>query len=319
MILFNLLIFAIGAVVLWFAAGLVISGVNRFSRSVRISKFATSFLLLGLLTSIGEISVGINSILDKKPEIFVGNLIGGSFVILLFIVPILAIFGRGITLGQYLQPKKLSFFLVLIVAPSFLILDGYVSRYDGLLLILLYGLFFNLFQKSEKLLEKPDLKQMNVPQTEYNLAKIVIGAILIFLASKILVDKTIYFASILEIPPFMISILILSIGTNLPELIIAANSIKNKQKSIAFGDYIGSAATNSLLFGTLVLIYGPFEVASNGFDFTLFILLLGYICFFSFAHSRKHLSLMQGVVLIVIYLFFFLVQTTEIFLASPKI
>mgnify|MGYP001561051353 CR=1 FL=1 len=319
MFLINLFLFAVGCVVLWFSSSLVVSGVERFSRSVRISSFVTSFLLLGVLTSLGEISVGINSILDKRPEIFVGDLIGGSFVIVTLIIPILAIFGRGLTLSQHLQPKKLSFFLVLVVAPPLLILDGFVSRYDGLLLILFYAVFFNLFQKSEKIWETVDLKKLEDGKTEINLAKIIAGAVLIFLASKILVDKTIYFADLLRIPSFLISILFLSIGTNLPEMVIAARAIKSNHKSIALGDYVGSAATNSLLFGVLILVHGPFEIATGVFNATLFILLLGYILFFSFAHSRKHLSLIQGVVLLLIYVLFLMIQTTEIFLVSPKI
>ena len=319
MLLINVLLFAVACAVLWYASSLVVNGVERFARSVRISSFVTSFLLLGVLTSLGEISVGVNSILDKRPDIFVGDLIGGSFVIVTLIIPILAIFGRGVTLGQHLQPKKLSFFLVLIVAPSFLILDGFVSRYDGLLLILLYAVFFNLFQKSEKIWEAADLNKLEDGKTKFNLAKIIAGAVLIFLASKILVDKTIYFADLLRIPSFLISILFLSIGTNLPELVIAARTIKNNHKSIALGDYVGSAATNSLLFGVLILVYGPFEIATGVFNVTLFILLLGYILFFSFAHSRKHLSLIQGAVLILVYVLFLMIETTEIFLVSPKI
>ena len=100
---------------------------------------------------------------------------------------------------------------------------------------------------------------------------------------------------------------------------IAARSIKSNHKSIAFGDYVGSAATNSLLFGVLILIYGPFEIATGVFNATLFILLLGYILFFSFAHSKKHLSLIQGVVLILVYVLFLMIQTAEIFLVSPQI
>ena len=61
---------------IWFVAGLIVTSVDRLAHKLNLSSFAVSFFLLGILTSVPEISVGINSLIDKKPEIFVGNLIG---------------------------------------------------------------------------------------------------------------------------------------------------------------------------------------------------------------------------------------------------
>lgn len=319
MVLLNFSLFFIGCVVLWKASGLVIRGVEAFSKNLRVSSFATSFLILGILTSLTEISVGLNSVLEKKPEIFVGNLIGGSFVILLLIIPFLAVFNKGIFLKDHLDPKRLMFFLVLIVSPSFLILDGMVSRYDAWLLILLYGLFFYLFQQGERILENVTPKKLDNKTVAQTLAKIVGGAVLIYIASRLLVESTIYFADLAKIPPFLVSLLILSVGTNLPELVIAANSILRKRTDVAFGDYVGSAAANPLLFGIFTLLHGPFTVATGGFDLTFLIIILGYILFFMFARSKQHLSRSEGLVLILVYLGFILVQIQEILLFSPKI
>src|SRR3989344_1258867 len=124
MLITDLLYFGLGLAMIWIASGLVVRGIARFSQDTQISTFATSFLLLGILTSLTEISVGLNAVLDKKPSIFVGDLIGGSFFILMLIIPLLAIFRGGITLKHKLDLKRLVFFLVLIAAPSFVTLDG---------------------------------------------------------------------------------------------------------------------------------------------------------------------------------------------------
>jgi cation:H+ antiporter len=316
--LLNLFLFLAGCWILWKGSELVVNGVEKFSNNLKISSFATSFLILGILTSLTEMSVGINAILDKKPEVFVGNLIGASFVILLLIIPILAIFNGGIVLKTHLDSKNLFLFLVLIVSPSLIIIDGEVTRYDAMLPLLIYALFFYTFQKSEHI-ENINFTKLDNKTVTRNLGRIVFGAILIYIASKVLVDNTIYFADLIGIPSFIISLIILSIGTNLPELTIAANSIRYHKPDVAFGDYIGSAATNVLLFSIFTMIYGPFSLERKGFNLAFLLIIFGYALFFLFARSKKRISGLEGLVLLMVYLAFLMIEISHIFSLSSKI
>src|SRR3989304_7537710 len=94
----NIFIYLASFVALWIGAGLIIKSIGGFSNHLRLSPFSISFFFLGLLTSIPEIAVGFSAVSQGTPEIFVGNLLGGITVIFLFIIPILAILGRGIKL-----------------------------------------------------------------------------------------------------------------------------------------------------------------------------------------------------------------------------
>ncbi len=319
MIFFDGLLFFISFIILWFSAKMVIEAVKHFSKSIRVSSFVTSFLILGILTSISEMSVGVNSLINHRPEVYVGNLIGASFVILLFIIPVLAIFNRGINLKQKLDTPRLILFLALIFSPSVITLDGRISRFDALIIFCLYGVFLYFFQKQENVWEhisslgvkqKPDFK---------NVAKIFIGAALIFIAGNLLVDKTVYFADLIHIPSFIISLMMISIGTNLPELVIAFNSLRHKNSDVAFGDYVGSAATNPLLFAIFTIINGSFSIANQGFNLTFFIILFGYILFFLFARSKSTISPKEGLALFLVYLIFLSAQAIEILVFSPNI
>lgn len=311
-IFYNVILFIIGCLILWKASGLVVYGVENFSKNLQLSSFATSFLILGILTSVSEMSVGINAILDKNPEVFVGNLIGGSFVILLLIIPMLAIFNKGIALQGHLNPQRLLMFLFIILCPSLLVLDGIVTRYDALLLVLLYGLFFYFFHEQHPILNSITSMEPNEKNLK-NIAKIVLGVVLIYISAQILVDKTIFFAHFSHIPPFLISLIILSIGTNLPEIVIAINSIRKSHSHIAFGNYVGSAAANTLLFGIFVFINGPFLINSQTFEHTFYIITFGYFLFFLFAKSKDRITASEGLILLITFLFFFLFQTSEIF------
>ncbi len=312
--LLSIVIFVAALVLLWKAAELTIKGIEKLSRSTKVSSFAASFLILGILTSISEISVGVNALLDNTPEVFVGNLIGGSFVLLLLIIPILAIFNKGVVLKNHLNKDRLLFFLLLLIAPMLVALDGTVTRANAIFILILYALFVYVFQKNEGVGDRINFEKLNTKLVLVNLTRVVFGAALIFIASRFLVDQTVSIATAIGIPSFLLSLLILSLGTNLPELVITIESIKRRRSDIAFGDYVGSAAANSMLFGVFSLIHGTFSVPTKGFSLIFWIMLIGYVFFFKFGKSKNQISGAEGILLILIYVLFLLTQTTEIIL-----
>jgi len=262
----RIILYLLSFVVIWKSAGLIVEAADNFSRLLKISRFAFSFFILGILTSMPEIAVGANSIIEKNPQIFVGNLVGGVIVIFLLIIPLYAIFGNGIKLNHQLNNKNLLLILLVSIAPSFLISDKQATIFEGIFLILLYFFAFYTIEKKQHFVEAVESKFLK-KETDFvkNFLRIIIGVGIIFLASRFLVDQTIFFANLFKISPFVISLVVLSLGTNLPEFSIGIRSILLGKKDIAFGDYMGSAAANSLIFGSLVLINKTTVVISDNF------------------------------------------------------
>lgn len=312
-ILLDLLIFFSSFLAIWFGAGLVVSSIEDLSHKLSISAFATSFFVLGILTSIPEASVGINSILNKDPEIFVGNLIGASLVLFVFIIPFLAVFGKGIKLAHQLDSKKLLLSLFVVVAPIFLIIDGRVTLFDGVFIIILYFILFYMIEKKKGLLE--NIKDRITDGKTHILTdttKIIGGTLIVFFASSLIVDKTILFSKFFAVSPFLIGLLILSLGTNLPELSLAVRAVTMGKKEVALGDYLGSAAANTLFFGLLTLANKREVVVTNNFGTTLFFILLGLGLFFYFTRSKNDISQKEGVILFLVYLLFVLFEVFSI-------
>ena len=301
----DLFVYILAFIAVWIGAGLIVSSIEDLSHKLNISAFATSFFVLGILTSIPEGSVGINSILDRKPEIFIGNLIGASLVLFIFVIPILTVLGNGIKLAHQLDSKKLLFSLLVVAAPTFFIIDGKTNMAEGIFLIVLYSLLFYMIEKKKGLLEIIRDKIIDgKTHILFDTAKITGGILLVFFASNLIVDKTIIFSQIFSISPFMMSLLILSVGTNLPELSLAIRSVTMGKKEVALGDYLGSAAANTLFFGLLTLANGKEVAVSDHFGKTLIFTLLGLGLFFYFSRSKNDISRKEGIVLFFVYLVF---------------
>lgn len=312
MLVTNVLLYIGSFIFIWLGAGLVVSSVDRFSRKLGLSSFAVSFIILGILTSTPEFAVGLTAVAEHKPEIFVGNLIGGIPVIFLFIIPILAIFGNGIKINHDFTLKNLLITLGVIIAPSFFMLDKKMSSIEGIILIFLYIVLIFIVEKKHGFFDRTNVQAMNIKAYSYkDLVKILLGIGIMFVASQIIVDKTMYFSEILNISAFYISLIALSLGTNLPELSLAVRSVFSGKKDIAFGDYMGSAAANTLLFGIFTLLSGGEVLSINSFYKTFLFVVGGLILFCLFSRSNNTLSRGGGFVLFSLYLIFAFFQLSR--------
>lgn len=308
----NIISFIIACILMWIAAGLIINGVENLAKGIRVNSFVVSFLVLGIVTSVTEMSVGINAIILKTPEVFAGNLIGASFVLVLFVIPLLVILHKGVQFHPNFNAEKTLFFLILILASALVTLDGVMSIFDAILLMLMFGFFFYFFQHFKKVEQELETKKINTKALLINSFKILLGAVIVYFSSETLVEKTIYFATLMHAPTFLVSLFVLSIGTNVPELAIAVNSLAQKKPEIAMGDFVGSAAFNVFLLGLFSLVSGSFTLDTNHFGMMLPIVAFGFLLFFSFSKSRNKLSFWEGVAILIVYLTYMLAQISDL-------
>ena len=266
-------------------------------------------MLLGFLTSVSEFSVGVNSILEETPEIYVGNLLGASILIFLAIIPLLALVGSRLKITPAFQGFNLTAALVVVALPAFLIMDGKVDLADGFIAIFLFVFLTVVIQIKAGVLKRGRRFTQRVGvRTIRELLKCAFGVTLIFLASRFVVNQTEYFARIFEISPFLISLFLVSVGTNIPEFSLILRALFKKNSYIAFGGYIGSASMNTFLFGVLTLMNGRPIILGNNYILSLFFIIVGLMLFYHFAKTRNSISRREALALFLFYVFFFFAE-----------
>lgn len=308
-------VFLVSIGVMWFFAGILIESVGRIAKRFHRSDFTVAFFLLGFLTSISEMSVAVNSGLDGVPQVSVGNLVGASFVLLFFIVPFLAVAGNGVELKNTLSPRNLLLALGLILLPALLIVDGNVTRGEGVVVLAAYVTLMYLVRGERSPLKEVlavEGELLDKQKTAWDLVKVVVGATLIFSAGHFLVNEAVFFANLLSIPPSLIGLVLLSVGTNVPEATIAFRAITKKHKGIAFGDYLGSMVANTAIFGVLALANGTFRVEASELAPTIVLMVIGLASFYAFAGSQGKISRKEGLILFGFYVAFLVVQTVNL-------
>lgn len=293
-------ILSVALIVLFYLLGksadLVIVNVRRLGEALGVKIFALG-IGLGFLTSLPELSVGVNSLLLDIRALSLGNLLGGILVIFGLVLGVSAILNRNIETGA----KAGSFLpiVIFIMAPLLLGLDGTLSRIDGAAIIIGYALvlWYLLARGPREKFERHDSIRGIAGKTLF----ILIGVAAVLVLSHFIIQVTLLLTKGLGISPFTIGIVLFAIGTNLPEIIVAIRSWRRNVEELSLSNLIGSAIANPAIVGIFAVIKPmTAEVGSSYYLLLIFTLVLLAVLN-RFYETDKKLTRAEGIVLVVFY------------------
>ena len=283
----------VGLVILCIGGYAIVSGGVVLAKKLRISSMIIGLTVVAYGTSTPELAASILAALNSHTDLILGNVVGSNISNIGMVIGISAIFTplliSKITVNRWI-PIMIGVSL-LIIALSY---DGEISQIDGFILIAtLIG--FTLYTiktvKKQKIKENTTienepvegemfLSRYKIESYPQSLLLIVIGIILLFLGGHFTVNGAVAIAESLGMSQLIIGIVIVAIGTSLPELITSIIAIAKKQTDIGVGNIVGSNIYNILLIlgvsSTIIGIPVSTDVFSNyyimiGFSLVLFI------------------------------------------------
>lgn len=301
------------------SADLVTNSSIWFAKKLRISEFIVGFVLLGLLTTLPEISVAANAIRSHVPELSVGNLVGASFVLITLVIGLNVIIRNGLPFRGRYNSSEVQLTLFIIALPAIIMLDSNLTRVEGILLILAYvflalhlrELFHRKSVRTRSFLQ--EITDNLNKKLAFSALHILVGVIGLFLSSTIIVESALKIAEGLQVDASVIGMLVLSIGTNLPELTILLRAKTATAEKFAIGNFLGSAVINTAVIGIIALI-SPYELPNFAQELPLLLFLIGSAVIFALLErSTSQLTRWQGLVLVFLAIAMFLFQITTIF------
>lgn len=288
-------------------ADILVENAQNISKKLGLPLFVVG-LILGLMTSMPEITVSINSLVSGVPNLSVGNIVGGVLVIICCILGISAIVNRSIhTDGKLRNVLPLAGYLLAGILAG---MDGRYQLYDGIILFCLYPAMMYLLYRNQRSL--PDLRLMFIRESKImiDLVKIIAGIAVVILASHVIVDITVELLHRFDIPPFVIGVLVFSIGTNLPELIITIKSWRKRAGDLSISHLLGSAATNIWILGGIALWTPVSVVPRNSFFLAAGVIVVTLVLIVVFYRTGKKFSRLEGMILLGVYALFLIGQLT---------
>jgi len=309
--LFYIFLIFIFCFVLVKSADAVIKTLIYFANYFKLSKFITAFIAIGIATSLPELIVNISSSIHNFPSLILGNIIGSN------IADITLILGLSILLSSYslnteerLTQKNIFYSALLVLYPIILSLDKNLSRFDGLLILLLFPIYllFLIYQQ-KKLLPLKEKERAYKKDVKKYLLLGLISLFVLLLSAELIVRFSALLAYQIKIPLIIVGLFLLALGTSLPELALSLRSVKAKTPEIILGNLAGSLVANSTFILGLSIIISPFQIK----DFPIFLVsvafMVGSLFLYTFFGLRgKRFRKKEGLVLILFYVAFVIIQ-----------
>ncbi|MBU1145954.1 hypothetical protein KKD80_00170 [Patescibacteria group bacterium] len=287
------------------AADLAILNIRKISEELNIKIFFLG-LILGFFTSLPELAIGVNSIVSNVQEITLGNLLGGIMVLFGLILSISIILNRKIsTDGKIFTFLPILMYLFL---PMLLGLDGRIGIIDGIILIVVYLLaIYSLYLKHRNStpIKLEIIKESKILKSIFVM---ITGLLLVVVLSNLIVRLTVILLGSFAIPAFFLGLILFSLGTNLPEIIVTVRSWKRHAKELSVSNLIGSAMANVLLIG----IFASIKNIPVNLNLSYYLLILFTAALFAvlliFYKTGRQFTRQEGFALLGVYVLFLISQ-----------
>ena len=326
MVLLSLLLLILGFIGLYFGAKFVIIGLENIADRFHISHIMVGLIILSIGTSLPEIAVSIMGAFDKilgiDPNIdgiVIGNKIGSFLTQITLIMGILAV-SQPIFVSKWELRREGPMLLISILIFLFCSLDGIITQFEALLMIIIYIIYLLFVIWSERRLKKvkqdrsyiekerldtvsfePIESPHKTSSTFKDISIFLVGLLILLFAAEITLLSSHDLSREFHIPENVVGILIVGFGTSLPELAADLTAIRRGSLGIAVGDILGSNICDILLATGSGAVMISFNVPRIILFFDIPVLFLALFIALYFLWSEKTLKRWEGILLISFY------------------
>ena len=306
--LLNSLLLVLGLGVLIKGADWMVNGASALARKYRVSDLVIGLTIVAFGTSAPELVVNVIASSQNLNDMVLGNVLGSNIANLFLILGVTGIIYplvvQSSTTWKEIPLSLMAVVLLFLLANNFFVAgDPLISRADGLILLLMFGLFMLYVYR----LSKTDAVSVEI--TASQMSGLKMGVLIVFglggliIGGRLVVDNAIQIAAELGLSEKIIGFTIVAVGTSLPELATSVVAAIRKNTNIAVGNIIGSNIFNIFLVIAVSSLVRP--IAFNTvFNTDMYLLAGGTLFLFvaMFTGGRKKLDRWEAVILLLIYM-----------------
>lgn len=314
----NFLIFVLAIFLLWLGAESVTKAAIKIAKTLSLSESFIGLTIVAIGTSFPEIVISVTGAIqnlhgEETSQIVLGNVIGSGMANLALVLGILGIF-------KVIKLKKselLLDMLMLVMSTTILYLvslDGLITIQDGVLLILfylIYLLFLNRqnLKKQSNLFKRKRFKKKKLKKIKLaHLMQLVLGLIILTKASQMVLDNGVILAEQLNINEMLVGILLLGLGSSLPELMVSVNAVLKGSTALSLNNLIGSNILNVFLALGVSSTISTWEVNRQIVQFDIPYLLFTSIVAVLFLLSKNKFERNESLLMIALYTIFIVLK-----------
>lgn len=314
------LLFVVGLVFLIKGGGWFVGGAVGIAHRFRVPELLIGATVVSVGTTLPEVMVSAASAVSGHGEMAYGNAIGSVICNTSLIAALtIAIKPSGVKRNT-LRTPVVFFFAAAVFYALTAYASGYFSRLTGALLLLIFLAYMTctVMQVGKEMKKTKEKKISAQPEGSAgkDILHLAAGAVLIAVGAKLLVDNGTRIAQALGVPESVIALTFVALGTSLPEFVTAITSLVRGHGALSLGNIIGANLFNLVLVSGISITLAPFEIPQSamiaGHNASLVldipVMFLVMLLMTVPALIREKLSRVQGILLLLIYGGFFVIQ-----------
>jgi cation:H+ antiporter len=287
-------------VLIW-GADLLINQSERIALKFKIPEFIIGATLIALGTSLPEMAASIAASYNGKPDIAIANVIGSNILNITLVLATVFIISKKINPSRDFFAKDSTWALVPVLVFILMIIDGMISRFDAALLLLLMGAYLLFLLQDAKNIPEEDLEDLD--ESTFSWSKVVpllfAGFVLVIVGAHFTVESASEIAKDFGISEWIIGIIMISLGTSLPELVVSISASMRGKVDMAIGNIIGSNMANTTVVLGAAALTNPMAINASAYLFDIATMIVATLLLV-FITANKLYNKSAGISLIII-------------------
>lgn len=311
-----IVLFLVGFVLLIKGGDWFVDGAVGIAHRYHIPEILIGATIVSIGTTIPEVMVSSMAAAVGQSQTAYGNAIGSVIcnTALIAAITIAAKPSLDVDTRTFRTPV-IFFFLAAALYSVIAYTSGYFSRTIGIILLAIFIAYMTITirQAFTGRLVMDQVEEDEGEKKEQPLWKdilfLIVGAAVIAVGAKLLVDNGKIIAAGLGVPESVIALTFIALGTSLPELVTAITSLVKGHSSLSLGNIVGANLFNLVLVSGMAVTIKPFNVPADkliaGRNASLVVdipLMLFVMAFMTVpALCTKKLRRYQGIILLIVY------------------
>lgn len=315
------IIFLVSLAALIYGADLIINQSEKIGVKFGISEFVLGSTIIALGTSLPEMAASISASLQNKGELALSNIVGSNILNITLVLGTVLMLAKNVNPHRDFFAKDSSWALFPVLIFIALAIGNInnsnmltITRFGGIALFFLMVSYILFLLKNNK--EIVELLNDCNEEREFKWIKVspllLLGFVFVIYGADFAVQSASNIAKSFGVSDWVIGILLVSLGTSMPELMISIVAALKNKADMAIGNIIGSNMANISVALGVAAIVKPMHVNIDEVIFDISILVIATLMLV-FITANKMYSKPAGISLFVL-LAIFLEHTLKKFL-----
>ena len=302
----------LGVVMLYFGSDWLVDGAKKLALRLGIAPFVIGLTILAFGSSAPECVTSIVS--TSNPDIIMGNVIGSN----------IANIGLCIGLAAILNPivakySSMRFEIITMVFSALLItvmgISGFIGFIDGLILmtlLIVFVLSVYFMKRGDKEGQESYVSEIDT-EIDRSTKKLLlwigmcaVGLVLLYFGARFFIEGATDLAKEIGVSELMIGLIVVAIGTSLPELCISLMASYRGENELAVSNIVGSNIFNAFFVLGIGASLADVPISDKTLMFHMPVMIGLSLIMFLMVWKRNGISKVSGALLLSIYIAYIL-------------